>query len=179
MRSIFLYILGFSALVAMPAYAQHLELRADCMPNRIDPPAGGAAYVPGVDVNGNPVTLAGVENEKGEPLNYPIEVPITVDAIEWLGLDVLPDGKSGAVDGDAKIADIFLFEDGHVEYNGVNVSDHISVLCQGEATETHGTKTQKGDIEVDLLGQPQRAQGNAGGENSESSTPESAESAPR
>ena len=95
----------------------------------------GAAYEPGVDVNGKPVAPADVE-EPMEPLAYPVAVPVNIDLIEWLNIDVPELRDAGELE--TTIAYLSVFEDGRIEYNGRDISDRTAILCNDEASEETG-----------------------------------------
>lgn len=81
-------------------------------------------YQPGVDVNGNPVTPADL-NEPLKAVNYPLIIPIEVDLLRLIN-----NGSVGnTINLDPKVAEIKVFEDGHVEYNGQDISSYVNYTC--------------------------------------------------
>ncbi|HNQ91807.1 MAG TPA: hypothetical protein PKI93_02635 [Alphaproteobacteria bacterium] len=86
-------------------------------------PAPDVAYQPGVDVNGNPVASADVAPS---PVSVPdfMEVPMTYELAKAMKLS-LPEG----VEMDAVIGTLKLYKNGHVEYNGQDISSTASEFC--------------------------------------------------
>ena len=146
-----LLVLSFSVLLALPAQAQELEVRALCDTEAIS----GPDYVPGVDVYGNEVVAADINESSPEPLVYPVVVPVSIDSIKWLGLYSDDDVSQQALEGQVKMGTIKIFEDGRAEYNGQDISDRTRIFCAGDSEETGGIKTKKGDIDVEVLGTPE------------------------
>lgn len=89
-------------------------------------PATGAAspdYQPGVDVNGNPVAPADLAGDTGSLSPDYIEVPMTIDLAKKM--DLLPTGAEMKL----PVANLKLFKDGKVEYNGQDVTSRTTELC--------------------------------------------------
>ncbi len=82
-----------------------------------------ANYKPGVDVNGNAVAPADVSNS---PIDVPeyLEVPLTVDLGKAMNVPMGDNIELKPVLGNLK-----LYKDGHVEYNGQDISDKVSTFC--------------------------------------------------
>lgn len=97
-------------------------------------------YQPGVDVNGNPVTPADL-NEPLNAVNYPLIIPIEVDLLRLIN-----NGSVGnTIKLDPKIAEIKVFKDGHVEYNGQDISSYVNYTCDSSLVSP---QQQDGVIEV-------------------------------
>ncbi|MCB1532405.1 MAG: hypothetical protein KDJ35_06005 [Alphaproteobacteria bacterium] len=112
------------------ALAQDVELKIPCNEIVINKDVQGAEYTPGVDVNGNPVVGADVQSNM-QPLNYPVRVPIEIDILKFLDLDI-PEGVVAGADQDVEVAFFDVFEDGRVEYNGRDISSVVSHSCGEE-----------------------------------------------
>ena len=105
---------------AFPAYAQNepalCKLRAQHVA-RAD-----VAYKAGVDVHGNPVVPADIN---AAPTMVPdiIRVPMTVELAKYM--DIMPKG----VELKAGVGLIEIFKNGHVAYNGLDISSQVASLC--------------------------------------------------
>lgn len=108
---------------AFPAYAQNepalCKLRAQHVA-RAD-----AAYKPGVDVQGNPVMPADVN---AAPSMVPdiVRIPMTVELAKYM--NIVPKG----VELKAGTGLVEIFKNGHVAYNGLDISSQIATLCDDE-----------------------------------------------
>ncbi len=91
------------------------------------PVENSAAYVPGVDAEGNSVVSADLSsgNRSSNLLNNPIVLPIDIDLAKRYGLN-LPTGA----DLKPNIANMVLFSDGHVGYGNEDVTASIKSLCE-------------------------------------------------
>jgi hypothetical protein len=122
-------ILPLTALLcfmAVPAMAQQFTVNAVCQ--QIEPaPIDGAEYVPGVDAEGKPVVGADL-NQPVKAIQYPIVVPIEIDILKFLELDVSADLQN-STEVPAQIAYVKLYEDGRVEYNGRDISEDVAYNC--------------------------------------------------
>ncbi len=105
-------------------------------------PQAGVEYQPGVDILGNPVAPADL-NEFPDTSYQTIVVPIEIDLIERFGLDV-PDG----VELKPKIADLEIHRDGHVEYQGHDISDQAYRLCVEKGEERLPESRQRAEDAV-------------------------------
>ncbi len=123
---LYLSIFGF----VTPALAQHVDLIIDCT-QIVD----NADYEPGVDVNGNLVTPADLpegEGQETEVMSYPLEIPISVDMLELVNIDLqetMPGDEDSEPEANTTLTSVMVYEDGRVEYNGKDVSRDISVNC--------------------------------------------------
>ena len=116
--------------LATPALAEQITITAVCSALPGNNPEGveDAEYKPGVDASGNPVTPADL-NPPVKAISYPIQVPIEIDVLELLEMDV-PDSVKQATDMDARVAYATLYEDGRVEYNGQDISQQVTYKCE-------------------------------------------------
>lgn len=129
------------------SWAQTVQLRTFCNEDGVP----RAEYTPGMDVHGDPVVPVDL-NDHSKGMDYPIDIPIELSVLEWLGMD-----KSEGVDATSDVARVQLFEDGRVEYNGRDISDRVSHLCVGEQEQENPDNLKsvnKEGIEVEVLGQP-------------------------
>lgn len=88
-------------------------------------PADDVNYKPGVDVYGNPVVPADVNQTVNLEIMDPVQIPIVVNLLE--GLDVPP-----AVEGlelDAQVSTIKVYSDGQIEYNGRKIENQVLIMC--------------------------------------------------
>ncbi len=81
-----------------------------------------AEYIPNVDIKGNPVKPADL-NDNIAVLD-PIIIPLEIDIAQRYGIN-LPLGAQM----DAKIANIKIHSDGHIEFNERDISTNIEKLC--------------------------------------------------
>lgn len=121
-RLVFTAILCMSAV---PAYAQHIEFRSLCHQLTPNVPEGveGAEYQGGRDVDGKPVAPADL-NQEIKAIEYPLEIPVEIDTLKLLGVV-----NEEVVDLDTIPAVLLVHEDGRVEYNGQDISDRASYVC--------------------------------------------------
>lgn len=115
----------------------------------------GAEYVPGVDVHGKAVASADI-NESPQSLHNPIIIPIELNLAQRYGLN-LPLG----IELKPTVADIKIFDDGHIQYNGVDISDQIETVCenrkaehkkiQSNQTEQHGHESSDPVLSSDKI----------------------------
>ena len=134
-NSVLRYLVLFMALFAFndAAMAQDVQVISSCSAAAKLAADQGAEYKPGVDVHGKAVTSANLNNEI-KALSYPIEIPIEVNLIEFLDLE-LPDAARGAVELDPNVAFLSVHEDGRIEYNGQDVSSKVSYSCEEEGQD--------------------------------------------
>ncbi len=90
---------------------------------------GGADYVPGVDVDGNAVAPADLEQQIPAIFD-PVIIPVTVDLAERYGL-TLPAG----VELKPEVAWMEIYRDGRVLFNGEDVQGRVKAACLLENTE--------------------------------------------
>ncbi len=96
-------------------------------------------YQPGVDVNGKPVAPADVQPVVNMVPDF-IEVPMTMDLAKDLG--ILPIGT----DIKMSVANLKLYKDGKVEYNGQDISSSAAALC-GDAPKNKPSKAEDQPVE--------------------------------
>lgn len=123
-------------------------------------PDAGAQYQPGVDIKGNAVAPADIGTTLDTGI-YPLRIPLQMDILERFNLD-LPEG----IITDANVADIMVYEDGRVTYNGQDISGQLESLCvENEIIISPENKTASppklpatssdGQIEIEPLAPPQ------------------------
>jgi hypothetical protein len=88
-----------------------------------------ADYIPEVDVYGRPVKGANLNG----PTNFrafasPVQIPIELDIIEYMGLSLSPQIQNAAV-LKPTMAFISVYEDGRVMYNNQDIQNDLSTLC--------------------------------------------------
>lgn len=96
--------------------------------------ASDAAYQEGIDVNGNPVAPADLS--LSAPIEAPeyMEVPLSVELGQKMDLPL-----GNGVELNAVVGNLKLYTDGHVEYNGQDVSEKVATFC-GVDTRTELAK---------------------------------------
>jgi len=99
-----------------------------------------AAYQPGIDVDGNAVVGADINPSVINVPDY-MEVPLTYELSKALQIAFNDGGEMKAVLGSLK-----LFKDGHVEFNGIDVTDNASKFC--------GTPFVEKDVEEQIYRAP-------------------------
>ncbi len=147
--------LSILILVSLSAQAQEVMLESVCRDLPVPAPADGGEYLSGVDVNGNPVEFADLNNNLKTPL-YPLEIPVELSVLKLLDLEIDPKLKE-AIDLKTDVAKVTVYEDGRVEYNGQDISERVGHHCLDdgeeaasekiakEAVKAHG-QTQKDDV---------------------------------
>ncbi len=90
----------------------------------------GAAYTPGVDVDGNSVAPADLPAAASPAVAVPdyIEVPLTVNLAEKLS-QPLPEGAEMK----GVVGNLRLYKSGKVEYNGQDLTPRVTTLCAGKS----------------------------------------------
>ena len=119
-------------LIAVPAQAEQLTLETACkeISKQNNTETEGAEYKPGVDVNGNPVAPADIEAEAGtEIINYPLEVPVEIDAIKFVDSMAMQALRDAGADLETNIVNVLLHEDGRVKLNGTDITEDINIKC--------------------------------------------------
>lgn len=90
--------------------------------------AGGAAYKPGVDVNGNAVTPADIDQgNHSRVVTDVIRFPLTVDLADQMHVSA-PDG----VEMKMPTGMVNIYRDGRVTFGDEDLSDQAFELCTGE-----------------------------------------------
>lgn len=87
--------------------------------------SGGAEYTPGVDVNGNAVAPADL-NAIDMPIVDPVQLPVEIYLQDYFDLD-LPDVPG--LELKPTIADLEIFQDGRILYNGQDISQPLLEQC--------------------------------------------------
>lgn len=83
-----------------------------------------ADYTPGIDAYGNAVASADLPQAGGVQLPEAIEIPMTVDMAQMLGV-YLPSGA----DLPASFGTFAVFTDGKVTYQGRDLTDNAKAVC--------------------------------------------------
>lgn len=125
--------------------------------SKIYVPATGVAspnYQPGVDVNGNAVAPADISAPAIAMPDY-IEVPMTIDLAKKMGS--LPTGAEMPM----PVANIKLYKDGRVEYNGQDMTSNAVSMCAGTAVSQQAPAAG-GQASGQVSGQVSNAAPNAG-----------------
>lgn len=112
------------------SFAQEIVLGTLCQDDIDALIAKGVEYQPGVDVNGDAVAPADL-NQPVKVLSYPIEIPVEISLIKWMNLNVDP-----ALRLDPEIGRFELQKDGRITYNGQDVSDRVHLCEKGDDTDT-------------------------------------------
>ncbi|MBK9585074.1 MAG: hypothetical protein KA099_10920 [Alphaproteobacteria bacterium] len=127
------YVVLFSlfCLSGVHAYAEEAETISENNPCKEleQLQTGGADYVPGVDVDGNAVAPADLEQQVPAVFD-PVIIPITVDLAERYGL-TLPAG----VELKPEVAWMEIYRDGRVLFNGEDVQGRVKTACLLENAE--------------------------------------------
>lgn len=119
----------------------------------------GAEYQPGVDVDGNAITPADIGTTLDTGI-YPLRIPLEMYILERFHLDLPEDFIT-----ESNVADIMVYEDGHVTYNGQDISAQLEALCieneiivSPEAKTTPPPKptstTSDGQVDIQPLAPP-------------------------
>lgn len=87
-------------------------------------PTQSAAYVEGVDVNGNQVAPANLANDNMITFNDPIEIPLTIDLAQRLNLDIK------GMELKQTLGMISINKEGNVTFNGKDISSNTKTLCE-------------------------------------------------
>lgn len=137
-------------------YRKNGQLQVLCQEAVAHIPWDDVEYQGGLDQKGNFIVAA----DAGTPFSsyeYPIDIPLELDLLEKFNMNV-PIG----IITDAKIAGLKVYEDGHVEYNGQDISNNVGVFCKNymvdpalleQAGHGHGDDGH-GGIEKEELGAP-------------------------
>lgn len=138
------YITLFMLLLTLPyrmADASEQNLSELCKYSAFnDSDVPSAEYVPGVDVHGNPVKPADLGTSLSKHIYTPVIIPIEIDLAARYGF-TLPAG----VELKPTVADIKIFQDGRIQYNGKDISNNIETLCSNY--QNQNKKIQSGQAE--------------------------------
>lgn len=123
-------IVLFALVLLLPVSvsAQEIVLNTNCATLANLDGDGDAEYEAGVDVNGNPVAAADID-EPLQALEYPLAVPIEIDFLRSFNV-----GTQDGLEINPEIGYLLLQEDGRVEYNGQDISKHVTVKCAEEGS---------------------------------------------
>lgn len=119
---VFIFIAAL--IFAVPAFAEDADMITLCNLLPAYQPSDNVEYVPGVDVKGQPVVSADINDGSGFRQFESIEIPVEVDLIQKFGVNA-PVG----VDLKPMVALISIHKDGKVDYNGQDVSKQAHALC--------------------------------------------------
>lgn len=151
---------GGSAVDPNKQYRDNKSLQLLCQQTVAHIPWDDVKYKGGMDQKGNFVVAADT-GMAFSPYEYPIDIPIQLDVLEKINLNV-PIG----IIADADIAGIKIYEDGTVKYNGQDVTPQIGVFCKEkmldpallekakEAEAEDETHQAEGVIKKEELGAP-------------------------
>ena len=104
-----------------------------------------AAYQPGVDVRGIPVTPADINAPMPSMIPSRISFPLTVELAKAFHIPV-PGGTK--MDADMGIIDVYT--DGRVLYNGQDMSLQAQAFCTGQPVpELKPATTPQGDVQAE------------------------------
>lgn len=112
-------------LLASPSFAQE-EQESFCVTYR---QPESVAYQPGVDVHGNPVVSADL-NDKSYFMKDVVRIPLNIDLAQRFDRDWAP-----GTDMDAEIGIIEIYRDGRVMFNDRDVTEEAIAFCESEETE--------------------------------------------
>lgn len=105
------------ALIALP-FSAHASVDTLCST------LSYADYTPGIDVHGNAVVPADVQPFGNADLPQAIEIPMTINMAEYLGV-VLPTGSEMP----ASFGSFAVFTDGRVTYQGRDLTHNATAAC--------------------------------------------------
>lgn len=151
-----LFTILLMTTVAVPAFAKSNKNNTDVnsssfavqkmICSKLYVPATGSAsptYQAGVDVNGNavaPADISPVPMAENTP-NY-IEVPMTIDLAQKLGTS--PTGAEMKL----PVANLKLYKDGRVEYNGQDITSNAGEMCGVAQTGAPKDENNKAPAQV-------------------------------
>ena len=114
--------------LSVPAYAEEQEQERFC--NVVSAHVSdGAAYQPGVDVRGNKVAAANVNQNLSITLD-PIVIPIEIDFLDRFNITLPADIKM-----DTSVGDVEIHQDGRIVFGGHGA--YRGPRCIGCASFTH------------------------------------------
>ncbi len=138
-------------LIPAASYAQDAQSLCQVLTNH--KPADDVNYVAGKE----DVVPADVGGGIKQPVFDPISVPIQVDLIERLDLGVIE--TDDGVILEPYVAQVDVYQDGRVLYNGQDITEQTMVLCedadgqeQGDAVNSQSEETI--EIKKGIEGQP-------------------------
>lgn len=111
--------LAVEKIICNPSYA-HSYTKAD---GKASPD-----YQAGVDSNGKSVAPADLNAAAPAAVPDYIEVPMTIDLAKKMGLSQV------GLEGKLPVANLKLYKDGRVDYNGQDIRSNAATLCQGQKT---------------------------------------------
>ncbi len=114
-------------LIAQPSMAEEMLVSSFCQQIR-DYQSGDADYQAGVDVNGNAVAPADL-NSIDMPIVDPVALPVEIYLQDYFDLD-FPDVPG--LELKPTIADLEIFQDGRVLYNGQDISQPLLEQCENQ-----------------------------------------------
>lgn len=129
------------SMIICPAYAQQVELKMPCPDIVVNKQISGAEYQAGIDVHGKPVAPADLKSAFKD-LNYPIRIPVELDVINFLDLNVPGALTLGQAQGVVP-AYFDVFEDGRVEFNGQDISSSVAQSCDDGKEPEMLTETEE------------------------------------
>lgn len=152
-----LYVIFSLVLFSSVAYAEQMSLKTICNnPIHQKKPTVSADYVPGVDIHGNTVAPADLNDRASPYIKNPILIPIEVDLAQRFGLN-LPLG----VELKPTVADLEIYQDGRIKYEGRELKQDIETLCknyhahhkknQSNQTEQHGHESRDPVLSSDKI----------------------------
>lgn len=103
--------------------------------NHVYTPATGVqspTYQAGIDARGQPVPPADVTTLTNSDQPDYVEVPMTIDLAQRMGLTGGLNG--GAAEMKLPVANLKLYQNGKVEYNGQDISSHAASVCGSDKT---------------------------------------------
>jgi hypothetical protein len=80
-------------------------------------------HVPDADVNYG-------ANQNAFQIADPIVVPIAIDVLKYMNIDIYE-----GLEGDANLSNVFIYRDGRIVYNGVDITNKFQNLCAEEKVE--------------------------------------------
>jgi len=128
-----LIVLFMLAAFTLPARAGNQEALCEVLPVKEN--FVGADYVPGVDVNGNPVVPADVKASANDILDV-VKFPVTVDLAQQLNQQLPP-----GTEMDAPVAMIEVHKNSTVTYNGQDMTAEVYALCDKEPFNIEAANT--------------------------------------
>lgn len=118
-------IVTFGLLTLIPTQVQAQVNNAMCEFLPVKEHFVGADYVPGVDVDGNPVIPADVKQQADRYLDV-IKIPVNIELVRNMGLDaVVPAGTE--MQGNFGVVEVH--KDSTVKYNGEVITTQAYAYC--------------------------------------------------